>query len=749
MHVRISTKRQNGKTYRYAQFVQSYRRSDGMPATRVVANLGALPQQAIDNLTLAVKANREGCHLVVADGLPGLSDSSKVVANLRYLDATIMLEIWRDWGLDCVLADLLSTSPRAASAVDVTTALVIQRCIAPGSKLDAQKWLPTTALPQVLALPPPSFNNTRLHRVLDELHQATPRLQERLTELYQEREGCSARRFFIDVTNTFFEGRGCPLAQQAKTKEGIANKWTIGIVLLADEQGYPWRWQVVSAKAKDHQVMGDMVDQLAKVDWLQGSPLVCDRAMGQDVSLRRLQAANIQFLTAAPVDTIESYTKALPYQRFSNIEIGGTRQTQEQDLERVLRAARDEDEMQEIDEQMFVMDLGVVDLKENRDADHEDDADQGQTVARDTWADQVREVLRASDSPAARRIQVAQELKAKLGSKKFRTQAALARKIGVTVGRLRYTLDLLRLAPSLQQRLLATPDTVISERQLRRVTARDAEADQRALLCEILASPAGKPAEQNQTLPDVERLRLVAYFNPQMFVNKRRRAKKNLVQLTAFVEQLNDDLSKVTRSRKEEPTRRKIIHQLEKYKYLSAFEVHLEPITLKTTAGGAVSSFRCQLELQEAQWRRRRRYDGFVLLLAQCDLPNSAAQLATLYRDKDIVEKDFETIKSVLKIRPIYSYTDPKVQAHVTICMLALLLNRTLNRRLKQAGLGLSPKACLEILQTCHLNRIRKNPGEPEIYSVTEPNTAQMEILDALNLGHLVDDATVAKQLNP
>lgn len=54
-----------------------------------------------------------------------------------------------------------------------------------------------------------------------------------------------------------------------------------------------------------------------------------------------------------------------------------------------------------------------------------------------------------------------------------------------------------------------------------------------------------------------------------------------------------------------------------------------------------------------------------------------------MYREKDIVEKDFQVIKSVLEIRPIRHRSDEKVKAHVTICMLALLLERILRKNLK------------------------------------------------------------------
>ena len=84
------------KTYRYTQIVQSCWRN-GVSTQKVLGNLGDLPEQTVDNLKLALRAAREGKALVVADDAPGLSDYSKVQANLRYLDLAVILQVWRFW----------------------------------------------------------------------------------------------------------------------------------------------------------------------------------------------------------------------------------------------------------------------------------------------------------------------------------------------------------------------------------------------------------------------------------------------------------------------------------------------------------------------------------------------------------------------------------------------------------------------------------------------------------------------------
>ncbi len=180
MFIRVSTKRRGANTYRYAQLVESYRREDGRPTHRICGNLGELPELAIENLKVALRAARGGKAVVIPKTSPCLAELMQIQANLRYLDVAVVLELWRAWGLDEILSELLPSTPSAAPAADVVAVMTLQRCLDPGSKLYCQRWLPTTALPELLDIPSELFNNTRMHRVLDQLHAATPRLQERL-----------------------------------------------------------------------------------------------------------------------------------------------------------------------------------------------------------------------------------------------------------------------------------------------------------------------------------------------------------------------------------------------------------------------------------------------------------------------------------------------------------------------------------------------------------------------------------------
>ncbi len=142
----------------------------------------------------------------------------------------------------------------------------------------------------------------------------------------------------------------------------------------------------------------------------------------------------------------------------------------------------------------------------------------------------------------------------------------------------------------------------------------------------------------------------------------------------------------------------------------------------------------------------RQLPNGFVRLLGHPDLSHPAHKLARLYRQKDTIE-NLQTIRSAVKLRRIYHHPHPKVQAHVTLCMLALLLQRTLERRLRKPGVRFSFAAAMEVLRACHLNRVCKATGGQTIDLKAAETVAQQDILKALDLTHLVGDVWLATAL--
>jgi len=720
------------RTYNYVHLVESYRREDGTPTHRAIVNLGQMSRQAFENLQLAFQASRQGRAVVIDDKATAeLDKHDKVKKNLSYLNIAVVQKMWASCGLDKLLTELIGKEERTISTSKIVEILTIQRCVEPDSKLYAQEWFPTTALPELMGIELKNFNNSRVHRALDALYDCTASLQERLPAMYLDRQPAFAA-MFLDVTNTYFTGHGCEKAERIKTKEGLRNKYGIGIVLLANEKGFPLRWAVVPGKTKDHVAMAEMIEQVKKLDWAQEIPLVCDRAMGQQTSLQLLSSSGLHFLTAAHVDSIETFTPKVPWRLFAKAEIEATESSRKEDVATVVKIAEEAKKLEKVDEDLFVTDLGVITVS----------PDEGR--ARRRRRSGIRE-----------RLGDARGLQSRIDSGEFKTIKALAQALKLSPGRVSQRLrPVRRLTPQVQQFIESlASDVPITEAQLQSLLkAQDARAQQEMLQALLAPANADTSTERKSanTTPDGEekpyQLRLVAYFNPQMFVDQRRRAREHREELDEFVTNLNAELAAAKRTRKEEPTRRKIVQKLEKYNWLDLFDVTLEPICVMD---GKIASFRCVLEFNTEAWEKRHRYNGFVLLLANSEMRQTPRKLAELYREKDRVEKDFQFIKSVVKLRPVYHYTEKKVEAHVSLCMLGLSIDRTLEEKLAEKGIKQTASRTIRDLGTCHLNLMRPGTGGQCFYSVTEATKSQMKVLRALDLKCLVDDDAVVERISP
>jgi transposase len=710
MHVRVSRVRRNGKRYEYAQLVESYRRDDGMPAHRVVANLGSLTPDQVDNLKAALSASRRGERVAVA-AQP--SRAPKPQATLRYLDLAVLLELWRQWKLDELLEQLLGTRSAAA----VVCALTLHRCVDPQSKLHAVRWLPRTALPELLDLPAGRFNNTRLHRVLELLDRHGYALMKSLPVRVAERQPQFVA-LYGDVTDTWFVGNGPELAERGKTKEGLYER-KIGIVLLCSNEGMPLRWDVIPGNDPDDRALTRMLASVRGLGWVGDTPVVCDRAVGKTATLRDLVNTGLRFLTALNSTEISKYASTLPWEALQELSA-----TSEEQLEQVAHTAAErivEGGMTAVDETLYVLDLGIVDCA-------------------------TRETTRAADAPATvqHALELAKQMDEGVHSGRFTSQAAAAHAVGLGESNAKKHRTLLRLPESIQAAVLRGEANGCSLKALVELADTKDPQQQQDAFGQLVASAhhdvqPRKAATRSTPSKPAPKLRCVGYFNPDVFARQRLQAHRKLVHLRALVDELNERAKRPRSHLTPEALRRSIEQKLLRQDLLTAFSIDID----KDPATGKPQ---VRMELNADDWSRRRRYDGFTVLVGHPELPHSTETLCKLYRAKNAVEVDFHVIKSAVKVRPVRHHTDPKVRAHVTLCMLALLLHRTLAQRLRTT----TPEAALETLSTCAMHRWG-TPGRTSraLYSLTHADADQSALLRELRMLDLVDDAQLRTRLEP
>lgn len=653
---------------------------------------------------------------------------------IMQLDTTAACELWHEWRLDEIMREALPSTEAEVSGALVMAALVVQRLVDPGSKLAAVRWFPRTCLPELLGVEEKQFNNTRVHRVLDDLEAATPALMAKLARRYHERDG-SFTATYLDVTDVSFVGNGPNLAVIGKNKSGQIRR-NVGIVLMCNQRGYPLRWQIVRGNCTDGEAMLEMLDSVSGLEWANNAPIVMDRAMGRSAYIRTMIARNVKFLTALVRTEYMTYAPKLPWQAMQDLEIPGKGDKDSGEATTaILKMAAShaiQAGMEKVDDTLFVMDFGLVELAVGEKTD--------------TFPEGPE-----NDDTAIRAIWVAQKIRQSVADGRYDSRRAAARALGIERGTAGKYARLLKLSDEIQRSILDGQVVGWPLATLLRIARIDGR-DQQLLEFESLRQSGGPPRSSSANMrvsatktstpkgtPPLK-VRVVGYFNPQHFIDNRRKENRKRQSIKQFAIRLNKKLAQPQSTMGPKRIFATVDSRLRRDDLITRFEVD---VSKKNIEGRR--RYQLSMEPRQDKWQQARRYDGFSVLVASPNVTEPAVELCKRYRAKDMVEKDFQAIKGVLDISPVRHRTDQKVSAHVTICMLALLLERTLRQKL--LGTCTAVRA-LEALKHCCLNRYRSADG-PSLYVVTETDQEQTSLLRKLRLSYLADDDYMEGKLTP
>ncbi|MCA1677820.1 MAG: IS1634 family transposase [Actinobacteria bacterium] len=265
MHVVTTSRRVADREYNTTLLRRSYR-EDGKVKKETLANLSHLPEEAI----VALRRVLRGETLVAA------GDAFRVERSLPAGHVGAALVMGRRLGL----ARLLDREP--CRERELCMAMIVQRVIAPGSKLAAVRALGQSTLADELGVQ--GADEDDLYAAMDWLLARQARIEDRLARRHL-RDG---ELVLYDVSSSYFEGRSCPLARLGYSRDGKRGTLQITYGLMCDRAGRPISVEVFSGQIHDSQTLGSQIRKLKDRFALKSVVVVSDRGMAT--------AANIQLL---------------------------------------------------------------------------------------------------------------------------------------------------------------------------------------------------------------------------------------------------------------------------------------------------------------------------------------------------------------------------------------------------------------------------------------------------------------------
>ncbi|HET8669154.1 MAG TPA: IS1634 family transposase [Candidatus Saccharimonadales bacterium] len=128
---------------------------------------------------------------------------------------------------------------------------------------------------------------------------------------------------------------------------------------------------------------------------------------------------------------------------------------------------------------------------------------------------------------------------------------------------------------------------------------------------------------------------------------------------------------------------------------------------------------------------REKKIEGKYLIQTE-EKDIDAVEAVRQYKELSEVERGFRSLKDVLEMRPIYHHKESRVKAHIFVAALAFLLERVLERKLKEAGTHLSVTEAWQALRT--IGVVEFDVGGGSKVGVTPGSARAREVLRALGV---------------
>jgi len=245
---------------------ESYREG-GRVKKRTLANLSKLPQALIEAIARLLEGGK-------VSGKGATGPDLKIVRSLGHGHVWAVRSTIRQLGLD---RSLQGRSQVARRVRDLVEAMLIQRIIAPGSKLALHRALaPETATSSLaLSIGLLDVAEREVYAALDWLVEEQPRIEAALAKKHL----VAGTLVLYDVSSSYMEGRCCALARHGYSRDHRPDRPQIVYGLLCAADGTPVAVEVFEGNTADPQTIRSQIDKLKRRFRLSHVALVGDRGM--------------------------------------------------------------------------------------------------------------------------------------------------------------------------------------------------------------------------------------------------------------------------------------------------------------------------------------------------------------------------------------------------------------------------------------------------------------------------------------
>jgi len=218
--------------------------------------------------------------------------------------------------------------------------------------------------------------------------------------------------------------------------------------------------------------------------------------------------------------------------------------------------------------------------------------------------------------------------------------------------------------------------------------------------------------------------RVVVTFNDRLHQRQMTRFDENLDKTEKI---LNEEIAKIRPKAKKQVIEQRARAILRRHRNGRLFEVTVRGRRFKTIT----------LTRNAALIQARRQRFGKTVIFST-DPSMTPEEMVALYRKRGRIERTFRLAKDPAGIpfRPVHAWTDSKIRVFAFICVLALLIWRVMQWKLKLVGLAMSDRVLRKELADIREAILVWGPQKAEC-RLSACSSIQQELITALGIAHL------------
>ncbi len=166
--------------------------------------------------------------------------------------------------------------------------MVVNRLVAPLSKLGASRWVETTCYKEMKGYSALALDVNYFYRSMDQLLKIKDSLELAIFEKLQSLFSVNVKLTFYDITSTFFHGDACPISENGYSRDNRPDKVQVVIGVVTSYEGYPLKHYVFEGNTKDETTVEEVVDKLKKEYFIEETVFVGDRGMISKLNLDKI-----------------------------------------------------------------------------------------------------------------------------------------------------------------------------------------------------------------------------------------------------------------------------------------------------------------------------------------------------------------------------------------------------------------------------------------------------------------------------